>query len=121
MLSHGYKQQEGLDYVDTFANVVKPVSYKALFEIGVKRGLTIRHMDVVTAFLYGFLDEAIYIIQPTLFEVNGSQNLICLLRKALYGLKQAPRVWYQTLADFLEKRIRSWRFCIRTYVHCHLC
>lgn len=101
---HGYKQQEGLDYVDTFATVVKPVSYKALFGIGVKRGLTIRHMDVVTAFLYGFLDEAIYIIQPTLFEVKGLQDLVCLLRKALYGLKQAPRVWYQTLADFLEKK-----------------
>ena len=53
---HGYKQKEGLDYLDTFAIVVKPVSYKKLIRISVKRGLTIHHMDVVTAFLYGFLD-----------------------------------------------------------------
>ena len=59
---HGYKQKEGLDYLDTFATVVKPVSYKALMGISVKKGLSIHHMDVVTAFLYGFLDEAIYVI-----------------------------------------------------------
>ena len=52
-------------------------------------------MDAVTAFLYGFLDEAIYVIQPTLFEKG--EDKVCLLRKALYGLKQSPRVWYQTL------------------------
>ena len=64
-------------------------------------------MDVITAFLYRFLDEAIYIIQPILFQVKGSQYLVCLLRKALYRLNQASRVWYRTLADFLEKK-RFW-------------
>ena len=98
---HGFKQKEGLDYLDTFATVVKPVSYKALMGISVKRGLSIHHMDVVTAFLYGFLDESIYVIQPTLFEQG--ENQVCLLRKALYGLKQSSRVWYQTLQDFLQK------------------
>ncbi len=101
---HSYQQQERLDYIDIFATVVKPVSYKALFRIKVKRDLIIQHMDVVTAFLYGFLDETIYIIQPTLFKVKGSQYFVCLLRKALYGLNQAFQVWYQTLADFLEKK-----------------
>lgn len=98
---HGYKQKKGLDYLDTFATVVKPVSYKSLMGISVKKGLSIHHMDVVTAFLYGFLDETIYVIQPTLFEKG--ENKVCLLRKALYGLKQSPRVWYQTLQDFLQK------------------
>ena len=52
-------------------------------------------MDVVTAFLYGLLDELIYVIQPTEFE-DGT-NKVCKLRKALYGLKQSPRVWYATI------------------------
>ena len=60
-------------------------------------------MDVVTAFLYGFLDETIYIIQLTLFEVEGAEYKVCLLRKASYGLKKSPRVWYQTLSEFLKK------------------
>ena len=83
---HGYKQKEGLDYLDTFATVIKLDSYKTLMGISVKKGLSIYHMDVVTAFLYGFLDEAIYVIQPTLFE--KWENKVYLLRKALYGLKQ---------------------------------
>ena len=100
-VAHGFKQEEGIDFVETFAAVVKPMSYKCLFGVSVKRGYKIRQMDVVTAFLYGFLDEVIYVEQPHLFELRP--ELVCRLRKALYGLKQAPQVWYQTIADFLKK------------------
>ncbi len=89
--------------MNTFATGIKLFSYKTLFGIGVKRGLTIRHIDVVIAFLYGFLYETIYIIKPTLFEVEGAEYKVCLLRKALYGLKQSLQVWYQALSEFLKK------------------
>ncbi len=69
--------------------------------VSAKKGYRIRQMDVITAFLYGFLDEEIYIMQPTMFE-DGTTR-VCFLKKALYGLKQAPRVWYQTLLDFPRK------------------
>ncbi len=55
----------------------------------------------MTAFLYRFQDEIIYIEQPHHFELNP--KLVCCLRNALYRLKQAPRVRYKTLADFLIK------------------
>ncbi len=55
-------------------------------------------MDVIIAFVYGFLDEKIYIMQPTMFE-DGTTR-VGFLKKTFYGLKQAPRVWYQTLLDF---------------------
>lgn len=100
-IAHGFKQEEGLDFVETFAAVVKPMSYKCLFEVSVKRGYKIRQMDVMTAFLYGFLDEVIYVEQPHLFELDP--ELVCRLRKVFYGLKQAPQVWYKTLGNFLKK------------------
>ena len=56
--------KKGVDYLERFTTVVKTVSYKYFFAIGVKQGLKIRHMDVVTAFIYGFLDKDIYVIQP---------------------------------------------------------
>ncbi len=87
--------------MQTFAAAVKPMSYKSLFGVSVKRGYKIRHMDGVTAFLYGFLDEVIYVEQHHLFELCF--ELVCRLHKALYGLKQAPQVGYQTIADFLKK------------------
>ncbi len=69
--------------------------------VSAKRGYRIRQMNVITAFLYGFLDEEIYIMQPTMLE-DGTTG-VCFLEKALYGLKRAPRVGYQTLLDFLKK------------------
>ena len=59
-----------------------------------KKGYRIHQIDVITAFLYRFLDEEIYIMQPTMFE-DGT-TWVYFLKKALYGLKQSPQVRYQT-------------------------
>ena len=77
------------------------MSCKCLFAVGVKRGYQIRHIDMVKAFLYGFLNEVIYVEQLHLFATE--QNKVCKLTKTLYGLKQAPHVWYKTLVKFLRK------------------
>jgi hypothetical protein len=45
-------------------------------------------MDVKTAFLYGTLDEEIFMEQLEGFEDSTSQ--VCRLDKALYSLKQSP-------------------------------
>jgi hypothetical protein len=60
----GYEQQQGIDYADTFASFVRPMSYKTLFAIAASLDLEIKQMDVKTAFLYGILDEEIFIQQP---------------------------------------------------------
>ncbi len=72
-----------------------------MIDMSAKRGYRIHQIDVITAFLYEFLDEEIYIMQPTMFEDGITR--VCFVKKALYGLKQALRVWYQTLLDFLRK------------------
>jgi hypothetical protein len=64
-------------------------------------------MDVKTAFLYGDVQEEIYVEQPTGYEepsIKGDDPavMVCKLVKALYGLKQSPRIWYYTLTTFLE-------------------
>jgi Reverse transcriptase (RNA-dependent DNA polymerase) len=94
----GFEQQYGLDYNETFASVVKPMSYKAIFAIAAAYDWEIEQMDVKTAFLYGEIEEDIWIELPTGCGVSGTAKL----KKALYGLKQAPRVWYNTLATFLS-------------------
>jgi hypothetical protein len=96
----GFTQEEGIDYDETFASVVKPMSYKALFAIAAALDLEIEQMDVKTAFLYGHVDHEIYVEQP--HHLTDGTSKVCKLRKALYGLKQAPRIWYQTLTNFLR-------------------
>jgi hypothetical protein len=96
----GFTQEEGVDYDETFASVVKPMSYKALFAIAAALDLEVEQMDVKTAFLYGEIDHEIYVEQP--HHMTDGTAKVCKLRKALYGLKQAPRIWYQTLTNFLR-------------------
>ncbi|CAI7779133.1 unnamed protein product, partial [Closterium sp. NIES-53] len=51
-------------------------------------GWKVEQMDVKTAFLYGVVDEEIYMKQPEGYD-DGSGR-VCRLNKAIYGLKQAP-------------------------------
>jgi Reverse transcriptase (RNA-dependent DNA polymerase) len=55
----GFEQREGLDFHETFASVVKPMSYKAIFALAAAYDWEIEQMDVKTAFLYGNINEDI--------------------------------------------------------------
>ena len=60
----GDQQKEGVDYTETFATVVKPMSYKLIFAIAAALDWEIDQMDVKTAFLYGLVEETVYMQQP---------------------------------------------------------
>ena len=50
-------------------------------------------MDVKTAFLNGFLEEDLYIMQPEGFVDPKGTNKVCKLQRSIYGLVQASRSW----------------------------
>nr|GEY15555.1 putative ribonuclease H-like domain-containing protein [Tanacetum cinerariifolium] len=58
-------------------------------------------MYVKSAFLYGTIEEEVYVCQPPGFEDSNYPDKIYKVVKALYGLHQAPRAWYVTLANYL--------------------
>ncbi|GJV60325.1 putative ribonuclease H-like domain-containing protein [Tanacetum coccineum] len=58
-------------------------------------------MDVKSAFLYGTIEEEVYVHQPLGFVDPAHPNKVYKVIKALYGLHQAPRAWYETLSSFL--------------------
>ncbi|GKE18897.1 putative ribonuclease H-like domain-containing protein [Tanacetum coccineum] len=58
-------------------------------------------MDVNSAFLYGIIEEEVYVCQPQGFEDHDYPDKVYRVVKALYGLHQAPRAWYETLAKYL--------------------
>ncbi|KAL2634371.1 hypothetical protein R1flu_005850 [Riccia fluitans] len=68
-----------------------------------------KQMDVVTTFLYGVLDEVIFMRQPLDFARKGHESLMCKLLKSLYGLKQSPQQWNKRFDDFMTSQgfIRS--------------
>ncbi|POM66731.1 Gag-pol Polyprotein [Phytophthora palmivora] len=96
LVIHGFKQQLGINYSETYAPVIRFETIRAAIYYAVQRGWEVLQYDVTTAFLYGDLEELIYMEQPPGFQVDGS-SVICQLLKSLYGLKQAPNIWNKTL------------------------
>jgi len=68
-------------------------------------------LDVRSAYLYGKLDEEIYMEQLEGFVVPGQERKVLRLWRALYGLKQAGLAWWRTLDESLKElgfeRLRS--------------
>ncbi|KAJ0462625.1 putative RNA-directed DNA polymerase [Helianthus annuus] len=68
-----------------------------------------RLMDVVTAYLYGTLENDIYMKIPKGLKMPEALKSIprdmCAikLKRSLYGLKQSGRMWYNRLSEYLEK------------------
>nr|GEZ95703.1 hypothetical protein [Tanacetum cinerariifolium] len=60
-------------------------------------------MDVKSAFLYGTIDEEVYVMQPPGFQDPDFPSKVYKEEKAMYGLHQAPRAWYGTLSKYLLK------------------
>ena len=60
-------------------------------------------VDVKTAFLYGKLDEDIYMHQPEGFLVQGKEQLVWRLKCAIYGLKQAALAWWRELDNSVKR------------------
>ena len=59
LVARGFSQIYGVDYLDTYAPVVKLASIRILLAIAAIYRLEIHQMDVVTAFLAGDLEEEI--------------------------------------------------------------
>nr|GEX95914.1 copia protein [Tanacetum cinerariifolium] len=74
LVAQGYTQEEGIDYDE---------------------------MDVKSAFLYGKIEEEVYVCQPLGFEDLKFPDKVYKVEKVLYGLHQSPRAWYKTLSTYL--------------------
>ncbi|GMF40079.1 unnamed protein product [Phytophthora fragariaefolia] len=93
LIAKGYSQRHDIDYEETYSPVASLNSIRAKF---CDDGAIIEQCDVDIAFLYGGLDEAIFMELPQeLMRIieDDDEDIVCLLGKCLYGLRQASCVW----------------------------
>ncbi|GJY73699.1 putative ribonuclease H-like domain-containing protein [Tanacetum coccineum] len=101
MVAQGYTQEEGIDYDEVFALVARIEAIRLFLDYASFKDFVVYQMDVKSAFLYGKIDEEVYVCQPPGFEDPELPNKVYKVEKALYGLRQAPKAWYETLSTYL--------------------
>ncbi|GJT90619.1 putative ribonuclease H-like domain-containing protein [Tanacetum coccineum] len=101
LVAQGHRQEEGIDYDEVFAPVARIEAIRLFLAFASYMGFLVYQMDVKSAFLYGEIEEEVYVTQPKGFEDPFFPKHVYRVVKALYGLHQAPRAWYARLSAFL--------------------
>ena len=94
-----FSQVEGLDYNQIFSPVVCFETVCLILSMAALKNWTISGLNIQNTFLYGDLDEEIYMEQPEGFCVQDQEHDVLRLKHALYGLKQVGLAWWCTLRE----------------------
>ncbi|GAA0163316.1 transmembrane signal receptor [Lithospermum erythrorhizon] len=71
LVSKGYPQTYGVDYLDTFAPVAKLASVRLFLSLAATYDWQLFQLDIKNAFLHGDLEEEVYMEQPPGFIAQG--------------------------------------------------
>lgn len=99
LVARGF-QQEG-DFSDIYSPVLKLHTLRILLSIAVQRDYVVHQMDVKGAFLYGNIEQTVYLKPPLGVQVD--KNCVLKLNKSLYGLKNSPKCWYEKFYEVMVK------------------
>nr|GFB66775.1 putative ribonuclease H-like domain-containing protein [Tanacetum cinerariifolium] len=86
LVAHGYTQEEGIDYDEVFTPVARIDAIRLFLAHASFKDFVVHQMDVKSAFLYGKIEEEVYIYQPPGFEDPEFSDRVYKVEKALYGL-----------------------------------
>ena len=108
LVAKGFTQQYGIDYLETYAPVVKLTSLRIILVLAAFYNFEIHQGDIKSAYLLGRLDEEIYMEVPEGIEIQetGKRRIVCRLLHGLYGLKQSGRIWNKAWDSFFGGEMR---------------
>ncbi|GJW06855.1 putative ribonuclease H-like domain-containing protein [Tanacetum coccineum] len=101
LVAQGYTQEEGIDYDEVFAPVARIKAIRLFLAYASFKDFVVYQMDVKSAFIYGKIEEEVYVCQPPGFEDPDFPDKVYKVERALCGLHQAPRAWYEILSTYL--------------------
>jgi hypothetical protein len=110
-VAKGFSQIPGKDFQENHAPVISDTTLHLIIVIKLLLGLQSGQFDIETAFLYGDLEEELWMEIPDGYEKylydyhNKTMDikLYCLkLKKAIYGLVQAARQWWKKFKSVLQ-------------------
>ncbi|GKC75209.1 copia protein, partial [Tanacetum coccineum] len=100
LVAQGHRQKEGIDYKEVFAPVARIKAIRLFLAYASFMDFLVYQMDVKSAFLYGTIEEEVYVTQPPGFKDPDHPDKVYKVVKALYGLHQAPRACINNIEAF---------------------
>ncbi|GJS83844.1 uncharacterized mitochondrial protein-like protein [Tanacetum coccineum] len=76
LVAQGHTQEEGIDYDEVFAPVARIEAIRIFLAYASYMGFMVYQMDVKSAFLYGQIEEEVYVCQPPGFEDPDHPNKV---------------------------------------------
>ncbi|GJU47233.1 hypothetical protein Tco_1204499 [Tanacetum coccineum] len=101
LVAQGHTQEEGIDYDDVFAPVARIKAIRLFLAYASFMGFMVYQMDVKSAFLYGRIEEEVYVCQPPGFEDPDYPDKVYKVVKVLYGLQSSTTSLYRNLGKYL--------------------
>lgn len=101
----GFMQKKKYEKFEIYAPVAKTGVVRVVLAIANKLGLPLHQLDVKTAFLYGDLDEDIYVKIPKGFgkEEKFMETSLFKFKKSVYGLKVSPKKWNEKFCKVMKE------------------
>ncbi|GJR08450.1 reverse transcriptase domain-containing protein [Tanacetum coccineum] len=132
LVAQGHRQEEGIDYDEVFAPVARIEAIRLFLAFASFMGFIVYQMDVKSAFLYGTIDEEVYVSQPPGFvdlihPTKGKPNLglwypresplhLEAFSDSDYGGSNLDRKSTTGGCQFLGQRLISWQCKKQTIV-----
>ncbi|GJR10602.1 putative ribonuclease H-like domain-containing protein [Tanacetum coccineum] len=107
LVAQGHTQEEGIDYDEVFAPVARIEAIRMFLAYASYMGFMVYQMDVKSAFLYGQIEEEVYVCQPPGFEDPDHPDKVYKVVKALYGLitqKLGMTLWQLSLVQWFKRK-----------------
>jgi hypothetical protein len=79
LVARGFSQTYEIDYDETFSPVAKMHTVRILVSCDTKFGWKLHQLDVKNAFLYGDLQEEVYMEMPPGFGTSQTTGKVCML------------------------------------------
>jgi hypothetical protein len=107
LVAQGFLQRHDIDYDETYSPVVDAITFRYLISLTTYERLNMCLMDVFKTYLYGSIDNDVYMKILEGFKMHEAYNLnsqkvySIKLQRFLYGLKQSGCMWYNHLSEYL--------------------
>lgn len=104
LVARGDQQDLSTYSKDRQQDTINNMALMTVLVVALDHNLTIKQLDISSAYLYADLKEEIYIRAPPHIK---QKDKVLRLNKSLYGLKQSGANWQKTIKDYLKGKCES--------------